>query len=289
MIMTSQEIYEDEKTLVFSDETFRLFQDLMLQKAGVVLDDKAKEFVRTRLKSSVLKRQFSDYKDYYFFLKYDKNRDSELYHVINLLTIHETYFFRETAQLETFSDEVIGEIIQQNQARKTIRIWSAGCSTGEEAYTISMLLLEKPELKDWRIEIFATDISQEVLQYGRKGIYQDNSFRGMPTDYLTKYFTKESIGYKIKDQVKEKVNYFHASLIDPDKMFFLNEMDVIFCRNVIIYFNLEVKKKVIGTFFEKLKKGGFLLLGHSESLSYITPDFELRHFKKDMVYQKPGI
>ncbi len=160
MIMTPREIYEEERSLVLSDETFRLFQDLMIQKAGVVLDDKAKEFVRTRLKDSVLKKQFSDYKDYYFYLKYDKNRDSELYHVINLLTIHETYFFRETAQLETFSDEVIGEIVQQNQARRTIRIWSAGCSSGEEAYTISMLLLEKPELKDWRIEVFATDISQ---------------------------------------------------------------------------------------------------------------------------------
>ncbi|MFI5304134.1 MAG: CheR family methyltransferase [Nitrospiria bacterium] len=288
MITTHRETVEAEQSLVFSDETFRLFQDLMLQKAGVVLDEKAKEFVRSRLKESVLKKQFSDYKDYYFYLKYDRNKDVELFHVIDLLTIHETYFFRETLQLDTFSDEVFEEISHQNKAHKTIRIWSAGCSTGEEAYTISMLLLDKPELKDWRVEIFATDVSQQVLQYARRGIYQDHSFRAMPTEYLTRYFTKESYGYKIKDQVKEKVNFFHANLIDPAKMFFLNEMDIIFCRNVIIYFNLEVKKKVISTFYDKLKRGGFLLLGHSESLSYINPDFELRHFKKDMVYQKPG-
>jgi chemotaxis protein methyltransferase CheR len=288
MITTHRETTDAEQSLVFSDETFRLFQDLMLQKAGVVLDEKAKEFVRSRLKESVLKKQFSDYKDYYFYLKYDRNKDVELFHVIDLLTIHETYFFRETLQLDTFSDEVFEEISQQNKAHKTIRIWSAGCSTGEEAYTISMLLLDKPELKDWRVEIFATDVSQQVLQYARRGIYQDHSFRAMPTEYLTRYFTKESYGYKIKDQVKEKVNFFHANLIDPAKMFFLNEMDIIFCRNVIIYFNLEVKKKVISTFYDKLKRGGFLLLGHSESLSYINPDFELRHFKKDMVYQKPG-
>jgi len=288
MITTQRETTDAEQSLVFSDETFRLFQDLMLQKAGVVLDEKAKEFVRSRLKESVLKKQFSDYKDYYFYLKYDRNKDVELFHVIDLLTIHETYFFRETLQLDTFSDEVFEEISQQNKAHKTIRIWSAGCSTGEEAYTISMLLLDKPELKDWRVEIFATDVSQQVLQYARRGIYQDHSFRAMPTEYLTRYFTKESYGYKIKDQVKEKVNFFHANLIDPAKMFFLNEMDIIFCRNVIIYFNLEVKKKVISTFYDKLKRGGFLLLGHSESLSYINPDFELRHFKKDMVYQKPG-
>lgn len=288
MIMQAQEISEIEHNLVFSDETFRLFQDLMMQKAGVVLDDKAKEFVRSRLRDSVLKKQFSDYKDYYFFLKYDKNKDTELFHVIDLLTIHETYFFRETLQLDTFSDEVIVELMKQNQSHKTIRIWSAGCSTGEEAYTISMLLIDRPELKDWKVEIFATDISQQVLQYGRRGIYQDHSFRAMPTEYLTRHFTKETFGYKIKDQVKEKVNFFHANLIDPAKMFFLNEMDIIFCRNVIIYFNLEIKKKVISTFYDKLKRGGFLLLGHSESLSYINPDFELRHFKKDMVYQKPG-
>ncbi|MBI1822718.1 MAG: protein-glutamate O-methyltransferase CheR [Nitrospirae bacterium] len=288
MIVSPNETLEAEQNLVFSDETFRLFQDLMLQKAGVTLDDKSKEFVRSRLKESVLKKQFNDYKDYYFYLKYDRNRDSELYHAIDLLTIHETYFFRETMQLDTFSDEVLEETIRKNQAHKNLRIWSAGCSTGEEAYTISMLLLDKPELKDWRIEIFATDISQQVLQYARRGVYQANSFRSTSTEYMMKYFTKENNGFKIKDEVREKVNFFHASLIDPGKMFFLNEMDIVFCRNVIIYFNLDIKKKVISTFYEKLKFGGFLLLGHSESLSYISPDFELRHFKKDMVYQKPS-
>lgn len=283
---TPQEILNTEQKLVFTDDTFKLFQDLMFQKAGVVMDEQSKTFIRSRLKDSVLKKQFSDFKDYYYFLKYDKDKETELSRVIDLLTIHETYFFRETLQLDTFSDEILAEILEKNKSHKTIRIWSAGCSTGEEAYTISMLLLEKPELKDWRCEIFATDISPNVLQFARKGVYTDNSFRGVPQAYIDKYFIKENNGYKIKDPVKEKVTFFQINLIEPQKMFFLSEMDVIFCRNVIIYFNLDVRKNVIAAFHERLKPDGFLLLGHSESLSYITPEFELRHFKKDMVYQK---
>ncbi|MHB8483331.1 MAG: CheR family methyltransferase [Nitrospiria bacterium] len=285
-MLTPQELYESDQKIIFSDDTFKLFQDLMRQKAGVILEENSKEFIRSRLNPSVLQKQFSDFKEYYYFLKYDKEKDAELLKVIDLLTIHETYFFRETLQLETFCDEILDEIMARNKTHRTIRIWSAGCSTGEEAYTLSMLIMEKPQLKDWRCEIFATDISPHVLQYARKGIYTENSFRGTPSKYLEKYFIKDEIGYRIMDPVKERVVFFQINLIDPDKMFFLNEMDVIFCRNVIIYFGLDIKKKVIGTFYEKLKKDGFLLLGHSESLSYITPDFELRHFKKDMVYQK---
>ncbi|MBI1820866.1 MAG: protein-glutamate O-methyltransferase CheR [Nitrospirae bacterium] len=285
-MFTPLELHESDQKIIFSDDTFRLFQDLMRQKAGIILDDKGKEFVRSRLRDSVIKKEFSDFKDFYYYLKYDKNRETELFNVVDLLTIHETYFFRETLQLEAFSDEVISEIMARNKSHKSIRIWSAGCSTGEEAYTLSMLILEKPELRDWRCEIFGTDISPPVLHCARKGIYTQNSFRGMPDQFLEKYFTKEDKGYQIKAPVKEKVVFFHINLIEPEKMFFLNEMDVIFCRNVIIYFNLDVKKKVIGTFHEKLKQNGFLFLGHSESLSYITADFELRHFKKDMVYQK---
>ncbi|HXN06431.1 MAG TPA: protein-glutamate O-methyltransferase CheR [Nitrospiria bacterium] len=286
MTAITKDIFSPDGKIQFSDDTFHQFQELMFQKSGVTIENHAKEFVRSRLMNSVLMRQFSDFRDYFYFLKYDKDREAEIDKVIDLLTIHETYFFREMAQLETFSGEILDELIEKNRTRKTIRIWSAGCSTGEEPYTIAMLMQERKDLRDWRCEIFATDISSKVLDSARKGLYFDNSFRAMQDDYLLKYFTPENGGFRIKEEIRKQVIFNQGNLADFRQSHFLNEMDLVFCRNVIIYFNLEIKKKVISNFYERLKPGGFLLLGHSESLSYVTPMFDLRHFKKDMVYYK---
>ncbi|MBI3610092.1 MAG: protein-glutamate O-methyltransferase CheR [Nitrospirae bacterium] len=274
------------KSLELSDDIFHLFRDLMYEQSGIVLDERAKYFVENRLLHSVQRLQFDSYRDYYFYLKYDRKKDEELASVIDLLSIHETYFFREEQQLKSFSEEILPEIASKKNQNKSLRIWSAGCSTGEEPYTISMLLHEKAEFRDWTIEIFATDISQRVLQSARRGIYQPTAFRSTDPRYVAKYFKKEENAHRISDEIKKNVVFLHLNLLDSSKLAFINPMDVIFCRNVIIYFDLPTKRKVVEMFHHKLKDQGFLLLGHSESLINISAAYALRHLKHDMVYQK---
>jgi len=170
-----------------------------------------------------------------------------------------------------------------------LKIWSAGCSTGEEPYTIAMLLLDlmkKGGLNGWHIEILGSDISQRVLGVARKGVYSPSSFRETEEGYMS-YFEEDDGKKRIKDEVRKLVTITHLNLLDSSKISLLKTMDVIFCRNVIIYFDITAKKRVMQGFYDKLDKGGYLLLGHSESLMNISALFDLKHLKNDLVYQKP--
>lgn len=283
-------MFNNEDYIELTDDIFKLIRDLIYKNSGIWFDDGSKDILRMRLSKSLLRHQFKDFKDYYFFLKYDREKDAELARVIDIIANHETYFFREMPQLKTFSEEILPEIKQRKEAEnsRNLKIWSAGCSTGEEPYTIAMLILESNILNDWNVEIFATDISHNVLQSARRGIYQKHSFRAIDPIYTAKYFQQDENGYKISDKVKEKISFGYFNLLDSDKSVFIQKMDIIFCRNVIIYFDLPGKKKAIEMFHSKLNDLGYLLLGHSESLINISTAYTLRHFKNDMVYQKVG-
>ncbi|HEY4716829.1 MAG TPA: CheR family methyltransferase, partial [bacterium] len=148
-------------------------------------------------------------------------------------------------------------------------------------------ILESGLSSNWHVEVFASDISQRVLQIARKGIYPKSSFRATEESYIKKYFEQVDGKFRIKDNVKNLVSFGHHNLMDTSKITLLKNMDVIFCRNVIIYFDLESKKKVIQNFYDKLNNGGYLLLGHAESLMNVSPLFELCHLKNDLVYRKP--
>jgi len=174
------------------------------------------------------------------------------------------------------------------ERERTLRIWSAGCSTGEEPYTIAMLILEQNLFPGWRIEIVGSDISQRVVQHARKGVYGKSSFRCTEERYIKRFFTQVEEGYRINDEVRELVSISHMNLFDANRLALLGKMDLVFCRNVIIYFDMASKKRVIDAFYSTLRDGGFLLLGHSESLMNLSTAFALRHLKNDMVYQKPA-
>ena len=275
-----------EKQIELPDDVFRLLRDILYEHSGVHLDNSSKFFLENRLQLSVRRRQLDSFKDYYYFLKYDRKKDEELANFIDLLTIHETYFFREEQQLKAFSEEILPELAERKRKERSLRIWSAGCSTGEEPYTIAMLIMEQDALKGWDIEIFGSDISQRVLQSARRGVYQHSAFRSADPRHVASYFHKEDAAYRIDDRVKKYVTFLGLNLLDTHKLALINMMDVIFCRNVIIYFDQAAKKKVIEVFYQKLKDRGYLLLGHSESLLNISTAFALRHFKYDLVYQK---
>ena len=272
-----------------TDEEFLLLRDCIYGHCGIFFNSDSKFILEKRLSLRLTYLNIPTFNDYYFYLKYNRNKDAEFTDIMDVLTTNETYFFRESFQLKAFTDEIIPEMIKVKSARgdRSLRIWSAGCSTGEEPYTIAMLLSDIPELKLWNIEIIGTDISQKVLQQARRAVYGKSSFRVTEDLQLKLFFDKQDDGYKVKDSIREKVTIRHLNLFDSNCTVMLGMMDLVFCRNVIIYFDQSAKKKVVESFYNSLYDGGFLLLGHSETLMNLTSLFSLRHFKNDMIYQKP--
>lgn len=275
-----------------SPEEFRLLRDFVYQHCGLHFTEDSKYLLEKRLGKRLQELNLKTFKDYYYFLRYNPNKEQELSEVVDQLTTNETYFYREDFQLRAFIEEILPEIRQRKEAegKKHLRIWSAGCSSGEEPYTIATLLLGQPWIDSWRVEIVGTDISQRVLQIARQGVYGEASFRNTDPLQRDRFFTTTEDGKsRVRDEVKSLVSISHLNLFDSARIALLGRMDVIFCRNVIIYFDRPGKKKVIESFFQRLVPGGYLLLGHSESLVNLSTSFQLRHFKNDMVYQKPEL
>lgn len=275
--------------LQMSDDEYLLIRDIIYGHCGIYFDANSRYILEKRLSHRLEELKLSSFIDYYQYLKHHANKDNEFINVMDVITTNETYFFRESFQLKAFSDEIVPELIKVKSARgsRSLRIWSAGCSTGEEPYSIAMLLSDIPHLKEWNIEIFGTDISQKVLQRARRAVYGKSSFRTTEELQLDLFFDKHGEEYKVKDYIREHVNISCLNLFDSNQMAMLGKMDIIFCRNVIIYFDLAAKSRVIESLYNSLYDGGFLLLGHSESLMNLKTRFKLRHFINDMVYQKP--
>lgn len=280
-------MFEKEDLIPLGEDVFRLIRDLIKDYCGLYFDDGSRYLIERRLNRRVRSHHLDSFRDYYRFMLYNRKSEEELSSIIDILTVNETYFFREQQQLKAFSEEILVELNEKNKSRKKLKIWSAGCSTGEEPYTIAMLTNERGDFEDWDVEIHGSDINQRVLQAARKGVYRKISFRTTDLYMKKKYFTQEDGIYRIQDSLKENVTFSYLNLLDPFKMKFLGKMDIIFCRNVLIYFDNESRKKVIDNMYQRLVDGGYLLLGHAESLMNVSTAFNLKHFKNDMVYQKP--
>ncbi len=281
-------MFEKDATFTLSDDVFRLLRDFIRDYSGIYFDDRARYLLEKRLTARLGINNINNYRDYYRYLLYDGNREDELAAIMDVLTVNETYFFRENNQLLSFSEEILPELRQKNRNTRKIRIWSAGCSTGEEPYTIGMLILESNLFNGWDIEILGSDINRRVLRTARRGIYRQNSFRCIERYYVNKYFDPLPNGsFKILDKVKKLLNFGYLNLLDSVKMGSLGRIDVVFCRNALIYFDMPSRKKVVTGFYNVLPDDGYLLLGHAESLINMSTAFALKHLKHDLVYQKP--
>lgn len=278
------------KTIGLEDEDFQRLRDFIKEYSGIYFSNDQKYVFVSRLTGRLAVRKLNSFKDYYFFLKYAKEKDEELSTVVDLLTTNETYFFREIMQLKALFEEIVPVIKDEKSymPRPTLRIWSAGSSTGEEPYTIAIMAKEYGVEKDFNLEIHATDISQRVLTVSRKGVYGSASFRVTDEYYKNKYFEPHDDKLRIKDEIRNMVKISHINLMDSSVINLLSLMDVIVCRNVLIYFDPEAKKKLTGMFYDKLNDNGWLLLGHAESLINVTSMFKLIQLKNDLVYRKPS-
>jgi len=270
-------------------EEFVLFRDFIHEKAGIFFADNKMYLVKNRLARRISDLGIKSYKDYFYRVKYDVTM-TEFNQLMNLITTNETSFFRNPPQLKSFSDESLPLITKdklQGKGSRTLKIWSAGCSTGEEPYTLSIIVLEHlKSLIGWNVEIIASDISEQVLQSARQGIYGDMTLRSTSRELVQRYFTPQGDRFHVKPEVKSLVRFGYLNLNDSRKMSMFSGMDFIFCRNVMIYFSDEVKRQIVRGFYDALVPGGYLYIGHSESLHGISKAFKLVYFKNGLVYHK---
>jgi chemotaxis protein methyltransferase CheR len=270
------------------DEEFRLLRDLINGFCGILFADDARFIVERRLRDRLRALSLSDFEQYYHYLRYHPEAQTELEHAVDLLTTNETYFFREEYQLLAFSREVLPELKQRAEARGTRRlaIWSAGCSTGEEVYTLGILVTHSGLFDGWDVRIFGNDISRRVLQRARTATYTESSFRAMPPQY-DRYFVETPEGRQVHPKVRAMCHFGHLNLLSHGRTAIVGKVDAVFCRNVLIYFDPQSRRRVIDTFYQRLVPGGYLFLGHSESLLNASTAFELVHLSSDLVYRRP--
>lgn len=272
-----------------SDAEFRMICELVRRHCGLHFQTDSRFLLEKRLQRRIRELDLGSFAAYHYVLESDAAGERELSHLVDELTTNETYFFRERNQLRALIEEIVPELRARRSAvaNTPISIWSAGCSSGEEPYSIVMLALEAGLEPGTDLRVYASDISRKVLQKARRGEYRPASFRDTSPELQKKYFSERDGCWRISDEVKRHVVFTHLNLMDRGGLSLLGSMDVILCRNVIIYFDLETKAHVIRTFEEKLRPGGYLLLGHSESLINISSAFELCHLKNDLVYRRP--
>lgn len=273
-----------------SNEEFVQLRDFIYEQSGIFIAEARKYLVENRLSNRLRDLNLKNFGEYYYYLRFDPNRRAELTKLFTVITTNETSFWRNPPQLEVFMNKVLkAELEKLRLARtKKLRIWSAGCSTGEEPYTLAIILHEvlKSEINLWDIKITANDLSESVLEAAKKGIYNEYALRTTPKDLVDRYFIKEKDRFLIDPRLKRLISFGPINLSDRSMLRRVERSNIVFCRNVIIYFDDEMKRQVIESFYDNLLPGGCMLIGHSESLHSISRAFKPEHYPGTIVYRK---
>lgn len=282
----------DQVNLIkFKNEYFKKFQELFVKEYGFYFGENRMEFFRNTLMNFISKSPYDSWNDFYNYLANTAPGKILFAQMMDEITIGETYFFRNEPQLETFKEHILPELVKTKRSDGVLRIkiWGAGSSTGEEAYSLAIMLLENlPVPKSWDIQILGTDINRRFLKLAQEGIYSgQRPKRHVDEVLLQKYFDTVNDKFKVKDELKNIVRFTYHNLVkDPYDMPEMIDADIIFCRNVTIYFNNETTKGIMNRFYDCLRNGGYLFLGHSETLWNISNKFKILDFPKGFIYKK---
>jgi len=276
------------------DPVYRQIRDLVYKVSGIYKAEEKLYLLADGCGRRMKQIELRTPRDYWDNLTAHPDRDGEIRHLLNEVTIGETCMFRSQPQLDALRKVILPEIVAEKtkQITKRLRIWSAGCSTGEESYTLAINMLEESEklLKGWTVEILATDLNDRSLETAKAGIYGDYALRNTSDLYKRKYFSLvDDKKLQVRPEVKKLVTFSRLNLQDDSKMLFMKGMDLIFCCNVLIYFDGASKTKVINHFFTNLSYGGYFFLGTSESLMKLNDQFHLIHFPGTIAYWKPSL
>jgi chemotaxis protein methyltransferase CheR len=272
-----------------SVEQFQKLSQRIYQKLGLHFDDKKIYFLKTRVAKRMAALHLADAGEYVFLVSYADPDGLEMQELANLITTNETYMFREYEQLQAFANHCLPEVLSAKQDRgdKTLRIWSAGCSSGEEAYTLAMIVQEIfPQSQAWDCQIVASDIDENMLRKVDAARYGHRSVNDVPDEYKEKYLIQEGDEYVVRRRTASLVKTHHLNLSDRMSMRAMRGFDFIFCRNVLIYFDDLSRKDVVDHFYNSLNRGGYIFLGHSESIGRVTTAFKLKRFEDHLVYVK---
>lgn len=264
-----------------NDEGFEKFRNLIYKESGIHFSSTNRTILESRLRERLKLARMQSVSEYYGLITRD---GEELKILLDAVTTNLTRFFRNTAHFETLEHHVLPDLLKYKAGKKEkeIRVWSAGCSTGEEPFTVAMVLKEKLP-PDMRIRITASDISLKSLMAGKEGFYPETRIQGIPDGYLAKYFEKKANGYQVRNEIKESVKFDYHNLKNDSGQ---RNLDIIFCRNVLIYFDEPAQKAVVERFYDAMSSHSFLFIGHSESLFGMNTKFEFVKTDWACIYRK---
>ena len=277
----------DAKALAMTEEEFRLLRDAIHENCGLWYRDESLYLLEKRLQPRLQALGLTDFASYHRFLRFDPGRAAELEEAAEVLTTNETYFYREPLQLRAFEREILPDLAATGARERRLRILSAGCSTGEEVYTLAALVKESGLFDGWEVELVGSDISRRCVAQARSGAFGEHAFRTPDAAPLRRWFHLRGGKWVVDDALRSMVRFQRENLISARALSTVSRLDVVFCRNMMIYFDLAARRALLRRFHEKMREGAWLLLGHSESLLNLTADFELVHLTSDLVYRKP--
>jgi chemotaxis protein methyltransferase CheR len=253
-------------------ENYRFLQDYIYRESGIVIEHDKHYLLEARLMPVARKQQVGTVDDLCNLLRATRVAPDLRQSVVEAMTTHETLFFRDLPQYDALRTTVIPQLMEQRKLSRRMSFWSAAASSGQEAYSLAMMLLEMG-LRDWSIEILGTDLSEQILARARQGRYaQIEVNRGLPVSYLVKYFTREGLDWQLKPEVTRMATFRKMDLRESFRG--MGPFDVVFCRNVLIYFDTETKKKILGAIRSTIQPGGYLALGGAETSALVSEMFE---------------
>jgi chemotaxis protein methyltransferase CheR len=279
------QFYQKLFALKLSHNLFKKFSELTYKESGIYLKENKMMLLANRLRKRLMNLKLSSYEEYYDYLQEEikKGNVDELVEFLDVISTNETYFFRNTKHFLALEQKIIPELIKKREQIKKIKIWSAACSTGEEAYSVAIIIAEyfKKLFMDWTIEIIGSDMSQTALSTAKKGCYRGRSIQKVPSNFLSKYFQKTNEGYCLTKDIKDMVLFTRINLF---KDIFPSKVDIVFCRNVMIYFDRKKQIELLDKIYNTMKKDGYFFIGHSETLYMITDKFRYKEIEGAPVY-----
>jgi chemotaxis protein methyltransferase CheR len=263
---------------------FVLLRDLIRERIGVSYDDDKRDLLASRLTDHVKELGIPSFLDYYYRLRYGPQAEADWLKLTDLLSVQETYFWREIEQIRVLVDHLLPRYMAQSSG--SVRVWSAACATGEEPLSIAIALNESGLFERGKIEIWASDVSNAALTKARQGLYRERSFRAIPVALREKYFTRSENGWKVAPELHSRIHYFQANLLAPEETALVTPTPFVFCRNVFIYFPSSIIARVVNQFANLMTRPGYLFVGIAESLRRLTTSFELEEIDGAYVYVK---
>lgn len=282
--------YEPSKDLVLSPQGFNTWRKYIYDSCGIYFQDNKKYLLESRLLKRIKFLGLETYDEYFDFVRFNTKGLTEKKYLYEAITINETFFFRNQPQLDAMVATIIPELIKQksNGGKTKIKIWSAASSSGEEAYSVAMVIsdLIKPKYPNVEFEIVGTDINFAVVETAKRGVYREYSIRNAPAYYLKKYFKFNNGEYEIDDSIKKMATFKIMNLFDDAGMKTMLSYDIIFCANVLIYFDAASKIKVVSNLYNALNRNGYLFIGYAETLHGISNAFKIISYPKTIGYKK---